>query len=183
MEIHNAVYDGAFIQAAKHVLDKIDLEQFGVFRDSEFTRMADLHFVLLIMATIENGGYFAQDREVEPMIAKFNDDYPAAADTIDALLGVFDLIKSLELPPDSIWFRKSNFFTLVVELATHFEELPRSLRKELITLEERILDSKTDFGSEYAEYYSYMYQATHGRSARLTRARFFERDVLGVRPT
>jgi hypothetical protein len=28
--------------------------------------MADLHFILLVMATLENGGYFAQDREVEP---------------------------------------------------------------------------------------------------------------------
>ena len=67
IEIHNAVYDGEFIKAAKVVLDNIQLEQYGVLKDSEFTRMADLHFILLVMSTIENGtGYFALDREMEP---------------------------------------------------------------------------------------------------------------------
>jgi hypothetical protein len=51
VEIHNAVYNGQFIQVAKEVLNNIDLSEFGVFHESEFTRMADLHFILLIMAT------------------------------------------------------------------------------------------------------------------------------------
>lgn len=59
IEIHNAVYDGQFIQAGKFILNNVSLEEYGVLRESEFTRMADLHFILLIMSTIENGGYFA----------------------------------------------------------------------------------------------------------------------------
>jgi hypothetical protein len=58
IEIHNAVYNGQFIQTAKEILNNIDLTEFNVFHESEFTRMADLHFILLIMATLENGGYF-----------------------------------------------------------------------------------------------------------------------------
>jgi hypothetical protein len=57
-------------------LSNVSLEQYGVLRESEFTRMADLHFVLLVMATLEAGGYFAQDREVETRVAGFNDEYP-----------------------------------------------------------------------------------------------------------
>lgn len=179
VEIQNAIYDGEFIQAAKDALEAVGLEAYGVFRESEFTRMADLYFVLLVMATIENGGYFAQDREVEANVAKFNDEYASKLQMVQLISETLSRISELDLPPDSIWFRKSNFFTLVVEMATHFDSLPEDLRRRLDTLEANILANKTNGESEYSRYYSYMYQATHGRSARVTRSQFFRRDVLG----
>lgn len=182
IEIHNAIYDGEFIQSAKRVLANTGLEQFGVFHESEFTRMADLHFVLLVMATVESGGYFAQDREVEPFVAKYNDDYPAKDHMVATLLKVFAIIIDLDLPMDSIWFRKSNFFTLVVELALHLDRCPKDLKQKLEQLGANILDSKANSNSNYSEYYSYMYQATHARKARVTRANFFRKDVLGIDP-
>jgi hypothetical protein len=177
IEIHNAVYDGEFIQAAKQILAENPLEQYGVFRESEFTRMADLHFVLLVMATIENEGYFAQDREVEPKVAEYNEEYPNRESMVARLRKTFALIDSLRLPEDSIWFRKSNFFTLVTELAIH-ENTPNNLKDRLLKLEETIITHKNDSTSPYSKYYSYMYQATHGRAARVTRSGFFRRDVL-----
>ncbi len=180
VEIHNAVYDGHFIRTAKQVLDKTSLEQYGVFRDSEFTRMADLHFVLLVMATLESGGYFAQDRDVEPMVSDFNEDYPNKERMAALLHKSFQTIAELQLPFDSIWFRKSNFFTLVVELAKHIDELPKDLRARLLELEGRILANKGNTDTEFGQYYSYMYQATHGRKARVVRGRVFEKHVLGI---
>lgn len=44
IEIHNAIYDGKFIQIAKELSKEVELQQFGVFHESEFTRMADIHF-------------------------------------------------------------------------------------------------------------------------------------------
>ena len=38
---------------------------------------------------------------------------------IALLIKTFAVIKDLDLPVDSMWFRKSNFFTLVVEIANH----------------------------------------------------------------
>lgn len=178
IEIHNAVYDGHFIQAAKVVLENIALEQYGVLRESEFTRMADLHFVLLVMATLENGGYFAQDREVEPKVAGFNDEYANKDYMIALLIKVFATIRDLKLPVDSMWFRKSNFFTLVVEVAKHFDELPRDFRDRLLQLEENVMTNRSDTTSEFSKYYSYMYQATHGRTARVVRGEFFEKHCL-----
>jgi hypothetical protein len=175
VEIHNAVYDGDFIQAAKFVLENVSLEQYGVLRESEFTRMADLHFILLVMATIENGGYFAQDREVEPKVAGFNDEYPNKDHMIALLIKTFATIHDLALPLDSMWFRKSNFFTLVVETATHIEKLPQDFRERLINLENDVMANRRNTESELYKYYSYMYQATHGRAARVTRAEFFEK--------
>lgn len=178
IEIHNAVYDGQFIQAAKFILENVNLEQYGVLRESEFTRMADLHFILLVMATLENGGYFAQDREVEPKVAALNDEYPNRDHMIALLIKTFATIKDLELPVDSMWFRKSNFFTLVVEIASHIDALPKDLRARLLKLEEDVMANRTDTHSEFYRYYSYMYQATHGRQARVVRGEFFQKYCL-----
>lgn len=178
VEIHNAVYDGEFIKAAKTVLDNIELEKYGVLKESEFTRMADLHFILLVMSTIEKGGYFAQDREVEPMVAELNDEYPNKDHMIALLIKVFSTINDLDLPLDSMWFRKSNFFTLVVEVASHINDLPADFKEKLIALEVNVMKGKNDSQSKYAKYYSYMYQATHGRTARVVRSEFFKADCL-----
>lgn len=178
VEIHNAVYDGEFIQAAKFILENIELEQYGVLRESEFTRMADLHFILLVMATIENGGYFAQDREVEPKVAGFNETYPSKDHMISLLIKTFAVIKDLDLPVDSMWFRKSNFFTMVVEIAAHLADLPADLKNRLLKLEEQVMANRNNTGSPFSKYYSYMYQATHGRTARVVRAEFFEKYCL-----
>ena len=178
IEIHNAVYDGHFIQAAKTILENISLEQYGVLRESEFTRMADLHFILLVMATVENGGYFAQDREVEPKVSSLNDEYPNKEHMIALLIKTFAVIKDLDLPFDSMWFRKSNFFTLVVEIANHINILPADLKPKLLALEGEVMAHKNDTRSEFYKYYSYMYQATHGRSARVVRAEFFDKYCL-----
>lgn len=178
VEIHNAVYDGHFIQAAKTVLDNVELEQYGVFRESEFTRMADLHFILLVMATIENGGYFAQDREVEPKVSSLNEEYPNKDHMIALLLKTFATIKDLDLPFDSMWFRKSNFFTLVIEIAVHINSLPSDFKTKLLDLEIWVMNNKNNTQSEFYKYYSYMYQATHGRAARVIRAEFFKKYCL-----
>lgn len=178
VEIHNAVYDGQFIQAAKFVLENVNLEQYGVLRESEFTRMADLHFILLVMSTLENGGYFAQDREVEPKVSSFNEEYPNRDHMIALLIKTFAVIRDLDLPFDSMWFRKSNFFTLVVETAKNIEALPASFRERLLRLEENVMANRFNTDSEFYRYYSYMYQATHGRAARVVRGDFFEKFCL-----
>jgi Protein of unknown function DUF262 len=178
VEIHNAIYDGHFIQAAKYILDSISLEQYGVLRESEFTRMADLHFMLLVMATLEGGGYFAQDREVEVMVSGLNDEYPNKDHMIALLIKTFAIIRDLKLPVDSMWFRKSNFFTLVVEIAKHIDKLPSDFRNRLLTLENNVMENKMNADSEFYRFYSYMYQATHGRTARVTRGEFIEKFCL-----
>ena len=178
VEIHNAIYDGQFIQAAKSILGSVHLERYGVLRESEFTRMADLHFVLLVMSTLENGGYFAQDREVEPKVAGFNDEYPNRDSMVSLLTRSFDRIRELDLPVDSMWFRKSNFFTLVVEMTKHLDCLPDDIGGRLLELERNVIDNKMNTTSVFFPYYSYMYQATHGRKARVVRAEFFEQYCL-----
>jgi hypothetical protein len=178
IEIQNAIYDGEFIQAAKSILDNIDLKNYGVFRESEFTRMADLHFILLVMSTVENEGYFAQDKAVEDLVSINNEKYPAKDHMIALFLKVFAVINDLNLPEDSMWFRKSNFYTLVCEVAKNINVLPADFVNRLQVLEDHVMDAKKDRTSPYAKYYSCMYQSTHSRSARITRAEYLVDECI-----
>ncbi len=178
VEIHNAIYDGAFIQTAKSIVDASDLSLFGVFKETEFTRMADLHFILLIMATFEAGGYFAQDKEVEPFVEKYNEEYSNKELTYDRILKALRIVEHLDLPLDSMWFRKSNFFTLVSELTLNQERIPKDLKSRLQELEEQVMKNKREPDSPFGIYYSYMYQSTNGRKARVVRSDLFREHCL-----
>jgi len=178
VEIQNAIYDGEFIQAAKIILDNIDLQNYGVFRESEFTRMADLHFILLVMSTVENEGYFVQDKEVESLVSINNDKYPAKDHMIALFLKVFATINDFKLPNDSMWFRKSNFYTLVCEVAKNISILPADFANRLQVLEDNVMDAKKNPSSPYAKYYSCMYQSTHSRSARIIRAQYLVDECI-----
>ena len=72
--------------------------------------MADLHFILLIMSTLSVGGYFNRDTEIEKSIAKYNDEFLNANHLKSSIIKTFAIIEDLDLPLDSIWFRKSNTY-------------------------------------------------------------------------
>jgi uncharacterized protein with ParB-like and HNH nuclease domain len=181
VEINNAIYNGAFISCAKEILDEIkgnDLKV-DIFSESELTRMADLHFILLVLATIEEGGYFNRDKEVEKYIASFNDEYPNYEENKKKLaLVLADIIKS-ELEDDSIWYRKSNFYTLVVELFTSGKTV-NELKEKLISFERSVLKNKSEDKSsnEFALYYANMYTGTNSRQARVLRSELFKKYIL-----
>lgn len=174
IEIQNAVYDGEFIQTAKDILDSSDLSIFGVFKDTEFSRMADLHFILLVMSTVETGGYFPQDKEVETLVEGYNETYPRSLEMKNRILEALSLVKSLDLDPDSMWFRKSNFFTLISEISMNLGELRGDIRDGLLELERQVMSHKNKPDTDFGNYYSYMYQSTNGRKARIVRSQMFK---------
>ncbi len=180
VEIHNAVYDGEFISTAKEILKSIDTEHIPIFSDSEMSRMSDLHFILLTMATIETGGYFTGDKEIETYIASFNDEYHNKDLIREIIISVLDGIKLLGLDPDSIWYRKSNFFTLVVELSRAKYIDFEKIKPKLIEMEKNVLASKytPKDTNEFATYYAYMYTGTNSRQARVKRAEIFIKQIL-----
>jgi len=181
IEIHNAIYDGEYIQTAKDILSSIDMRSYGVLKSSEFNRMADLHFILLIMSTLENGSYFSQDKEMEEYISKYNDTYPNADSMKGNLKEAFSKITDLGLPTDSMWFRKSNFFTLVTEsaIAIKNNKLPKTekLKSKLNKFNDELY-LKKDKEEPYKEYYGYMFQGTHNRTARVRRGEIFQQHCL-----
>lgn len=177
VEIQNAVYDGEFIQTAKNILDNIDLSDFPVFSESAYTRMADLHFILSVMSTLEETGYFPQDKEIEKYIIQYNNEYPNKNDMKALLLKTFAVIKDCQLTDYSIWYRKSSFFTMVIEIAKVEVNIPKNFPKKLVELEQNILDNKKN-NNEFGEYYYYMCSGTNHRKARVIRGDIFKKHTL-----
>lgn len=177
IEIQNAIYDGKFIQTAKELSNDIELEEFGVFHDSEFTRMADVHFFLQVMSTIERGGYYHRDSELEKCVAEFNEEYPNYHKVKSLILNAISVVKSLNLNLDSIWFRKSNFFTLIVEICIG-GVIPSDFKDRLLSFEENILLNKHTKVNDFSIYYGYMYAGTNNRKSRVTRSEIFRKIVM-----
>lgn len=180
VEIHNAIYDGKFIVTAKKIVELTDLRKYEVFHESELTRMADLYFILLLMSTIQLGGYFHEDREIERCIAKYNDEYPDAKSITDLICNTFKAIDDMNIQKDSIWLRKSNFFTLAFEVATHISNIPEDFLEKILELEKNIMQNRGDYDNIYGRYYRYMYQGTNQRKARVVRSEIFRHFVFGA---
>lgn len=177
IEIHNAIYDGKFIQVAKELANEVELDAFGVFHESEFTRMADVHFFLQVMSTLVRGGYYPRDTEVEKCVAEFNDEFPDSHKIKSQILKSISVIQKLGLNVDSIWFRKSCFFTLVVELCL-VERTPNDLVERLNTFDEKVLTSKNLKETDHGLFYHSMYSGTNDRKARVNRANLFRKYML-----
>lgn len=184
MEIRNALYEGEFISIAKEVSASADLGKLEIFSESQDARMKDADFIILIMSTLEVGGYFSRDEEVENLIKTYDNNYPNKSKIKNSILEIFKLISKANLDYDSIWFRKSSFFTLVVELIKHYykkEKLPspKSLRKMLEELESLIDKNRSgDIDkNQYARYYYYVYQGTASKTGRIARGEVLQRHL------
>ncbi len=180
VEIQNAVYDGEFITTAKNILDSIESEHIPIFSESEMSRMSDLHFILLVMSTLEIGGYFSRDAEIEKMVASFNDSFPSKKMVFEKIVSTLKGIKSMDLDADSVWYRKSNFFTLVIEVSKLKNPNFKALKDKLLELEKNVLANKYTprDENEYAAYYGYMYTGTNSRQARVVRSEIFNKNVI-----
>jgi len=102
IKILNAVYNGEFITCAKSILSAIENDHIPIFSESELSRMADLHFILLLQSTVVAEGYFSRDTEIENFIIAYNDEFPESKSMEDRFVKLFEFIKDLQLPDESI---------------------------------------------------------------------------------
>ncbi|QFZ55342.1 DUF262 domain-containing protein [Oceanihabitans sp. IOP_32] len=181
IEIQQALYDGEFISTGKEILNRIEEDEFPIFSESELSRMADLHYILLLMSTYINEGYFALDGEVENSIIKYNDHFERSEEVLNLFVENFIFINKMRLPADSIWFRKSNFFTLFIESLNILDETNMdTIKRKLIEFESNIIANKSGSreDNDFSLYYSCMYSGTNNRTSRVTRAELFRKYVL-----
>ena len=175
IEIQNAIYDGEFISTAKEIIEILSENGIPVFSETEISRMGDLNFILLVMSTIEEGGYFAGNKKIEDYIIEYNNKYENKDNIKRKIIDTINLIDHLELSDDSIWFRKSNYFTLVCELIKAGNIV--QLKDKLLSFEKNIILDKGKPDSDFNIYYSYMYSGTNSRTARVERGRIFNKYI------
>ncbi len=177
IEIQNAVYDGEFISTAKEILEASSVEELPVFNENEISRMGDLNFILLSMSTYEEDGYFAGNKKTEDYIIRFNDCYPNKEEVKDRFISKINIIQEIKIPDDSIWYRKSNFFTLLMELLWE-NNIPTNFKEKLLAFENNIIQNKGNRDNDFGNYYSYMYTGTNNRTARVERGRIFKENIF-----
>lgn len=180
IEIQNAVYDGEFISCAKTILDSIEEGAFNIFSESELSRMSDLHYVLLLLSTIVNEGYFTRDKEIENTVITYNEEFPRRKEFEDGFINHFHFIQSLDLANDAIWLRKSNFFTLFIE--TYGKKIPETaeLVRRLNEFENQVISNKNKAKetNDFSFYYANMYTGTNNRTSRIYRGDLFEKYII-----
>ncbi len=101
------------------------------------------------MATVEHDGYFAQDREVEPNVSGFNEEYPNKDHMIALLIKTFAIIRDLQLPVDSMWFRKQTSSRSLLRIARNNACVPEDLKDRLLELERNVMENRQNTDSEF----------------------------------
>lgn len=186
MEINNALYEGAFISTAQEIQHSPEFEELDIFSQNQYARMRDTEYVLLIMSTIEEGGYFTGNSEIERYIKLYNDEYPHSDMIKRDINSICRMILDTGLEPDSLWWRKTSFFTLMVELI----KLQRKghdlstleLKVLLDELENQIIENKSadPEKNSYAKFYKFVFQGTSGRMGRIARGAVVENEIRKV---
>lgn len=179
IEINNAIYEGEFISTAKDILIHLDNDSFPIFSDNELNRMGDLNYILMIMATLEEGGYFAGNTMTGKYIVQYDDFYENSETMKEKILNLFHVIESFDLDLDSMWYRKSNFFTMFVELSK-VSQIPDDIVDKIQHFETEVLANKGNEENDFGKYYSVMYTGTNSRGARIKRAGLFCKYCLAT---
>jgi hypothetical protein len=181
MEINNALYEGKYISTAQEIQASDTFTDLEMFSQNQYARMKDTEYILLIMSTLEEGGYFTGNSEIERYIKLYNDEYPNANSIKDELIKTCQTLLDLGLEPDSIWWRKTSFFTLIVELIKlSREDLSIiNLKSVLEELEDKVISNKSSDpeNNSYAKFYKYVFQGTSGRAGRIARATVVENEI------
>lgn len=206
VEKNNAIYgDGEFAVFCKQIIDeeynptdketeavinpdiKIKYNNFfcknDIFSKNDIARMYDLQYIMLISATILEGGYFGRSSKIKDYMEQYNETFEKAGCVTSKLLQSINLISSIKLEKGSYWFNQANLFTLIIE----FSKLPeekildlniRLLEAELLELENKVdnyfmADNEEDLKyitAEEQKYFEVARQGSHEKSAREYRA-------------
>ena len=181
IEINNALYEGAFIEAAKYIAEKGILQELDFLSKTEFDRMKDVEFVLLIMSTVEMGAYFSNNKEIESLIKQYDDEYKNAEMMKKNIIYVMEYIKELQLKSDSIWVSKSGMFTLMSELLFLITKRSATLptADSMLDILNRIdtCVKNHEGQGKYYDFYQYIYQGTGSKKGRMTRGMVLREEL------
>jgi uncharacterized protein with ParB-like and HNH nuclease domain len=130
MEIHNARFDGAFKHFAEEISQNNFFETNRIFTVTDVRRMLDVVFCLNVIVTILST-YFNRDDEIESFLLKYNDEFEYADDLRSELVDTFSKIEKLGMSDKSRGWKKSDLFTLIVELhrAIYKDKMDLDLKK------------------------------------------------------
>jgi hypothetical protein len=174
MELHNARYGGAFKQLSEYIATNYAIESLAIFSVNDIRRMNDLRYCSAMLASVL-GPYFNRDKEIEVFLSKYNEEVPEDEAIRTRADKVLEMILSMNFVRGSRATKKSDFFTLFVEL---YKKLERGTLPSISRLREKLDDfyAKVDAAdvsdqSHAGQYYRATLQASNDRSSRVLRGK------------
>jgi hypothetical protein len=89
----------------------------GIFSSYEFSRKIPLMHTLNVMCT-HIAGYYNRNDKVRDLLDQYNSSFPEKDKVYNDLEFAADFITKMDLPKQSIWWQKANFFTLACEVSS-----------------------------------------------------------------
>lgn len=175
MELNNSRYAGAFKQLAQWVAEQEIINDLGVFSINDVRRMNDLRYCLSMIASIF-GPYFNRDKEIESFLSKYNEEVPNEDAIKIGISNTLHFIDRMNFPPESRARKKSDFFTLFVEIYRALGEKglqldPSVARREIDSFYDEVDRATTERVGDASKYYQASLQASNDRASRVLRGR------------
>ena len=173
VEIHNSRYDGEIKRFAEAISEHDFFENHRVFTNNDIKRMRDLGFCLVLTITMLST-YFNLEDELGEFLERFNDEFPPKDELNASIRALLALIDSLNFDDKSRVFKKTDLFTLLIEL--HRAIYKEGKQLDNAKIEENLkgfyqaVEDKCNDGS-VPEYSKAVIQGTNNRSGRIVRGR------------
>jgi len=180
-ELIYAQYQGEYITTARQLASEHAEFFEKTIGEKSINRMVDISFVLQIMSTLENRIYFSGDREVERFVDIYNEVYENKIYMYNLIKNAFNLFDEINLPLDSLFYKKSASFSLLTELCKIENRIDCNILKEKIfNFEQMLLENKEKDieTNELAKFYIYLYQGTASKTARDYRGEIIRKYIL-----
>lgn len=192
MEIHNARYAGEFKQFGEFVAGNPFFERHRIFSANELRRMDDVRFVLTLVITIMST-YFNRDEELETFLGNYNDEFAEHEEINREIDRVLAFVERCGFDPESRIWKRSNLFTVLVELHRALSKDRMGLDSTLVAVrldrfftevEERERSQELSVPiSDLEDYYKAALQATNDRGSRIRRGDIISRVIRGEYPS
>lgn len=173
IEVNNAVYAGALKSFANEVAERDFFKDRKVFTASDYKRMGDLRFALLLISTLLEG-YSNRDDAFEDLLSRYNDDFPLAGEVRERLTRVFDFLDECGFDERSRIWRKADLFTVAIELdrlmnKMHVAPVPSEVVDRLNNFYDSIDKGNLDQSTLAGVYYKAALQASNDKLNRVRR--------------
>lgn len=88
----------------------------GVFSENDMSRMFALQYIMALVVTMDCEQYFSRNEKLKSYIEGYNDNFPQAGEILERLVLVTRFIGDMRIGRESRWYKKSNLFSLMIEL-------------------------------------------------------------------
>ena len=186
MERFNAVYLGEYKKFSELIANDPFFLDNKIFSPNDIRRMKDVVYVASLLATMMSD-YFHRDDEIEDYLERYNEEFTEKSELYARVNAVLAYIRELDLPAGSRAFKKTEFYTLFIELdrqlhAVKAKPEPGAARAALGAFFDKV-DAARAGGSDdpsVTAYLASIVQNTADRSARISRGNLLRELIQSV---